>query len=307
MRKLLGLAVCIAGIAAAHAAEQQSNNIQLVLVDMQGQKKVLGNLPDSVIAPRVSPDGKQVTFELTDPPASATAAPSVKVYVADLDKLDQRRAVPQTITEPRNFSPVWSPDELWIVFQGSGNGSDDLFQARLNANITEQPWYIGDGRSPESIDGHGAVVFLTLKGDKDYGISQLDPVTRKVTRLVDQPGSAQYSSAISPDGRWIAYASDESGRPEVWLEPLPITGKRVQLTKSGGSHPQWSPEGGKLYFDQDDQIFQMDIATSGEPKVGDPVALPIKGFLQGELRRQYDLTPDGKGFVMLFPEGAAGK
>jgi hypothetical protein len=51
----------------------------------------------------------------------------------------------------------------------------------------------------------------------------------------------------------------------------------------------------------------VDIATSGEPKVGDPVVLPINGFRQGELRRQYDLTPDGKGFVMLFPEAAAGK
>src|ERR1700722_8467901 len=113
MRKVLILAICIAGIAAADAAEQQSNNIQLVLVDMQGQKKVLGNLPSSVVAPRVSADGKQVAFELTDPPASATAAPSVKVYVADLDKLDQRRALPQTIIEPRNVSPISSPDQLW--------------------------------------------------------------------------------------------------------------------------------------------------------------------------------------------------
>jgi Tol biopolymer transport system component len=310
MRNTLGLAACfvgIAGIAAGHAAEQQSNNVQLVLVDMQGQKTVLGTLPDSVVAPRVSPDGKQVAFELTDPPAGATAASSSKVYVADLDKLDNRRALPQTIIEPRDLAPVWSPDEVWIVFQGSGNGSDDLYQARVIANITEQPLYIGDGRSPQSIDGAGRVTFLTLKGDRDYGISQLDPGTRKVTRLVDQPGSAQYSSATSPDGRWIAYVSDETGRPEVWLEPLPITGKRVQLTKNGGSHPEWSPNGGKIYFDQGDQMFQMGIATSGEPQGSDPVALPIKGFRQGELQRQYDLTPDGKGFVMLFPAGAAGK
>lgn len=306
MRKLLGLAACIAGIAAAYAAEPQgnnSNNVQLVLVDMQGQKTLLGNLPGSVVAPRVSPDGKQVTFELTDPPAPKTA-PSVKVYVADLDKLDQRRALPQTIVQPFNTSPIWSPDQVWVVFQGSGNGSDDLFRARLIANITEQPEYIGDGRSPEGVDNHGRVTFLTLKGDKDYGISQLDPGTGMVTRLVDQPGSAQYSSAISPDGRWLAYASDETGRPEVWLEALPNTGKPVQLTKDGGSHPQWSPEGRKIYFDQGDRIFQMDIATDGQPKAGDPVALPIQGFEQRDLRRQYDLTPDGKGFVMLFPSDA---
>jgi Tol biopolymer transport system component len=301
MRKILALVACFLGLAAGHAAEQHGNTFQLVLVDLQGQKKVLGNLPDSVVAPRVSPDGKQVTFELTDAPGS------VKVYVADLDHLDQRRALQQTIVETRNLAPIWSHDELWVVFQGSGNGSDDLFVARVNAAVTEQPQYIGDGRSPEGIDKNGLVTFLTLKGDKDYGISQLDPGTRKVTRLVDQPGSAQYGSAISPDGRWIAYTSDETGRPEVWLEPLPISGKRVQLTKTGGSHPEWSPDGRRIYFDQGGQMFQMDIATSGEPKAGDPAALPISGFQQSDLRRQYDLTPDGKGFVMLFPADPAGK
>jgi Tol biopolymer transport system component len=295
MRKILALVACITGITAGHAAEQHGN-LQLVLMDLQGQKKVLGNLPDSVGAPRVSPDGKQVTFDLDD-----------KVYVADLDNLDQRRALQQTIVEPRNLAPIWSHDELWVVFQGSGNGSDDLFTARVNANITEQPQYIGDGRSPEGIDKNGLVTFLTLKGDKDYGISQLDPATRKVTRLVDQPGSAQYGSAIAPDGHWFAYTSDETGRPEVWLEPLPITGKRVQLTKNGGGHPQWSPDGRRIYFDQGDQLFQMDIDTSSEPKAGDPSALPIKGFQQIDLRRQYDLTPDGKSFVMLFPADAASK
>jgi Tol biopolymer transport system component len=140
MRKVLSLVACLVGVAMGHAAEQQGNAVQLVRVDMQGQKTVLGSLPDSV------------AFELTDPPASATAAPSAKVYVADLDKLDNRRALPQTTIEPRNLSPVWSPDEVWIAFQGSGNGSDDLFLARVIANSTEQPQYIGDGRSPQSID-----------------------------------------------------------------------------------------------------------------------------------------------------------
>jgi Tol biopolymer transport system component len=77
MRKILALVACIASITAGHAAEQHGNTVQLVLVDLQGQKKVLGSLPDSVVAPRISPDGKQVAFELTDAPAS------VKVYVAD--------------------------------------------------------------------------------------------------------------------------------------------------------------------------------------------------------------------------------
>jgi len=301
MKRFAPLAAGLALLGSVHAAEP-ATGLQLTLVDMQGNRKVLGTLPDSVVAPRLSPDGRQVAFELTDPPAANTP-PGSKVYVADLDKLDQRRAIPQTIVEPRNLSPVWSPDDIWLVFQASGNGSDDLFQARLIANVSEQPQYIGDGRSPESVDKSGRVVFLTLKGEKDYGIALLDPATRKVTPLVDQAGSAQYGSAVSPDGHWIAYTSDETGRAEVWLEALPAGGKRVQLTKNGGSHPEWSPDGRTIYFDQGGQLYRMDVTTSGDAQAGAPAALPIKGFVQGELRRQYDLTPDGKAFVMLFAAG----
>jgi Tol biopolymer transport system component len=169
-----------------------------------------------------------------------------------------------------------------------------------------------DGRAPEGLYAGGSMqagvlLFITLTGNRDYGISMLDINTKKVTRLVDLPGSEQHSSEISPNGKWLAYVSNETGRQEVWLEPMPQTGKRYQLTKNGGSHPEWSPDGTKIYFDVGNQIYRMDIATSAEPKAGEPVALPIKGFQQGDLRRQYDLTPDGKGFVMLFPVATAAK
>ncbi len=123
-----------------------------------------------------------------------------------------------------------------------------------------------------------------------------------MTRLVDYPNSEQHSSRIAPGGRWFAYVSNETGRQEVWIEPLPQTGKRYQLTKTGGRHPEWSPDGKTLYFDQGNQMFRVEISTAAEmPKIGEPVELPIRGFQQGDLRRQYDLMPDGKGFVMLFP------
>ena len=79
--------------------------------------------------------------------------------------------------------------------------------------------------------------FLTLKetgGSRDYGIALLDMSSRAITTVIDLPGSAQHSSAVSPDGRWMAYASNETGRYEVWLEPLPGTGMRYRITKDGG-------------------------------------------------------------------------
>jgi serine/threonine-protein kinase len=123
-----------------------------------------------------------------------------------------------------------------------------------------------------------------------------------VTPLVDRPDSDQHSSRLSPDGRWIAYSSNETGRQEVWLEPVPTSGKRYRMTQSGGRHPLWSPDGRSLYFDQDGRMWRVALFLGAEtPKASEPKGLPIRGFQQGELRRQFDLLPDGRRFLMLFP------
>ena len=127
--------------------------------------------------------------------------------------------------------------------------------------------------------------FLTLReqgGNRDYDISLLDMSSRTVTPLVGLPGSAQHSSAVSPDGRWLAYASNETGRYEVWLEPLPRTGARYQITRDGGGHPLWLPDGRSIYFDRGQQLFRLAVNLAAPSSSGDPVALPIKGFAQGE-------------------------
>jgi dipeptidyl aminopeptidase/acylaminoacyl peptidase len=149
--------------------------------------------------------------------------------------------------------------------------------------------------------------FLTLTGNGDYGISVFDMATRKTTKLIDLPGSAQHSSAVSPDGRWMAYASNETGRYEVWLEPLPSNGTRYQLTRSGGSHPLWSADGKSLYFDRTRQLFQLPVNTAQPSSSAEPVALPIKGFVQAEYRRQFDLMPNGRQFLVLIPLGTQGE
>src|SRR5262245_61169767 len=96
---------------------------ELALVDMQGQKKVLGKLPGATFAPRLSPDGTKVAFEMNDDTApAASRAQTRRLYVAELDKLDKPRALQMTITTTMNSAPVWSPDGDWIMFVATGNG-----------------------------------------------------------------------------------------------------------------------------------------------------------------------------------------
>lgn len=301
MNRCTLLAAGLAILGVAHAADPGDTQYELTLVDMQGQKKVLGTLPGSVFAPRVSPDGTRVAFELNEPPGEL-GLPVTRIHVADINDPGKRKGMQLALTTPRTLAPIWNPEGDWLAFVAMGNGPDGLFRQRADGWI--QPIFMTDGRAAEGWYENGRLLFLTLKGDKDYGIAELDVNTRKVTPLVDQPGSAQHSSEISPDGNWIAYASDETGRQEIWLEPLPGNGRRIQLTRNGGRHPQWSPDGKALYFDQGGQMYRLDLAPGAEaPRAGEPVSLPIRGFQQGDLRRQYDLMPDGKGFVMLFPKG----
>jgi hypothetical protein len=75
------------------------------------------------------------------------------------------------------------------------------------------------------------------------------------------------------------------------------------VTTSGGEHPQWSPDQKELFFDSGNRMYATAINTERAFTAAAPVALPITGFIQGPLRRQYDLMPDGKHFLMMFPSG----
>lgn len=293
--------VLLAGIAGTAAAAEQASGYELALVDLKGKKQVLGTLPASVFSPRVSPDGKQVAFELADPGPTDGSAP-VRLYVAELVRLDQRRVLPMVGTG-RNWAPIWSNDGQRLVFLVSSTNPDALYWRR--ADGTGEAEHLLDARSAEGMSADGRqLAFITRTGNRDYGISLFDMNSKTITPLVDRPESEQHSSRLSPDGRWFAYASNETGRQEVWLEPLPTNGKRYRITQNGGRHPLFSPDGSRLYFDEGGQLYQLEVFLGAEaPKTGEPKALPIRDFQQGDLRRQFDLMPDGKHFLMLFPRG----
>ena len=269
---------------------------ELALVDVDGTKKVLGQLPPTVYAPRISPDGKRVAFETRDP--SGPDGP--RLWTADLSNVAGRKVLP-LVAGAINWAPMWTPDGERLVFiVSSMDRPDAVYWRRADGNGAAE--HLIDTRAAEGwVAGGAQMRFLTLKGNRDYGISLFDMKTRTVTHLVDFQGSAQHSSNMSPDGKWMAYASNETGRYEVWMEPFPRSGARLQLTRDGGSHPMWAPDGRSLYFDRDHQIFQLAVNTQDVTSIGEPTPLAIKGFAQAEYRRQFDLMPDGRQFLVLFP------
>jgi Tol biopolymer transport system component len=291
---ILAVAV-IAGGSGARA--QAPAGFELALVDVDGTRKVLGQLPPTVYAPRISPDGTRVAFETRD----LKGPDGPRLWTADLSNVAGRKPLP-LVVGAINWAPMWTPDGERLVFIVSGEKGDAVYTRR--ADGTGATEHVIDTRSAEGWSAGGSQMrFLTLTGNGDYGISVLDMQSRAVTPVIDLPGSAQHSSNVSPDGKWMAYASNETGRYEVWIEPIPRTGARHQLTREGGSHPMWLPDGQALYFDRDHRLFRLAVNVRDLTARIEPTPLPITGFAQAEYRRQFDLMPGGRQLLMLFPIG----
>jgi Tol biopolymer transport system component len=292
------VASMIAVLAGSSPARGQAPaGFELTLVDVDGTKKALGQLPPSVYAPRISPDGRRVAFETRD----LTGGPDgPRLWTADVSNIAGRQPLP-LVAGAINWAPMWTPDGQRLVFIVSSEGRGDAVHWR-RADGTGEVERLIDTRAAEGwIGGAAQLRFLTLKGNRDYGISMLDMASRKVTTLVDLPDSAQHSSSMSPDGKWMAYTSNETGRYEVWVQPFPPTGERHQITRDGGSHPLWLPDGQSLSFDRDRQMFRIAIDPNDLSQRAQPTPLPITGFVQAEYRRQFDLMPGGRQFLVLVP------
>jgi TolB protein len=265
------------------AAQQAPPVFQLALVDRGGITTRVGALPPGTFAPRLSPEGRRVAFDTFDG----------TIWIADL----------ANIGTPRKFGtgrfPMWSADGTRLLFAGA-DGMKLFWQA---ADGSGSPELLTDtARAPEQWSATTQLVsYITLKEGTDYDIWAFSPSDRNIHALVSLPSSAEMSSRFSPDGKWLAYQSNDGGMFEVYVEPYPRTGTRTRVSSAGGQRPVWSPDGREIYYDQDRTLYAASFQAAPKVVVGTPAALPIKGFIQGTGRRVWDITPDGKQFLIMLP------
>jgi len=202
--------------------------------------------------------------------------------------------------------PLFSPDGQWLAFGSLGtareNGEEVLFLQRADGS-GEAELIAKPARAPEHWpDGDQGFTFITHRGGaNNYDLWVYSVKNKEVEPLVVVNETAQLSSSFSPDKKWIAYMSSEGDAWQVYVQPYPATGTKYQVTTEGGRSPMWAANG-RLLFDNDGRMFSVSVQPGATPTFSKPAPLPVSGYIQPLLRRNWDMTPDGK-LLMLFRPG----
>jgi hypothetical protein len=266
----------------------------LVWVDQMGVEQPVTDLRFPFFAPRLSPDGQRIAY--------GSQAREHQIYVYDLVRGTNSRLT----TEGGAVYPIWSPDGKRLLF---------AWQKSLVPNLFWQP-YDGSGpmerlttseldQNPGSWSSDGKTVALVETfPDVRKDIAVLDMRTGRMTPFLNSQFNEQYPD-FSPDGRWIAYTSDESSRNEVYVRAFPGPGMKQQVSSEGGIMPLWSRSGKQLFFRSADftKIMVVDVQIDGVFASSKPRLLFEKpGYTSGDPIRSYDLSLDGQRFLMVRGE-----
>ena len=215
----------------------------------------------------------------------------------------------------RAYSPLWMPDGESIVYataeaimrrraDGTGNATTI---AALPAGAVAIPLAF-------TADASELVLQLRLEGEMVAGLYRL-PLREgsEPELLIDGPFS-RHDGALSPDGRWLAYASDESGTDQVFVVPYPeVDAYRVPVSTDGGTEPLWDPTRNRLYFRQGNDLLSADYDTDPRFSAGVPTTSvagsfepfgDVPGLNMSNLGPEYAVTPDGSRFVLIRPDNA---
>jgi Tol biopolymer transport system component len=127
----------------------------------------------------------------------------------------------------------------------------------------------------------------------------------ETTLFFDLPESSERLSQFSPDGRWLAYTANAGGSLEVFVQPFPATSARYQVTQGGGAHPGWAHDGTEIFYRHPTSrtVRVVDVATDSGFSFGTERELPMAGNVTFNDSRDYDITPDGQQFLMIFEQG----
>jgi serine/threonine-protein kinase len=265
----------------------------LVWVDQKGIEQPVTAAQFPYFAPRLSPDGQKIAY--------LEQGRDWQVYVYDLGRSTNSRLT----GEGSASYPIWTPDGQRLLFGWLKSLVQDLY------------WQPYDGSSPKerlaasgydldagswSSDGRTVALVEDHHSPAGQDILMLDTRSGRLTPFLNSQFNETFPD-FSPDGRWIAYTSDESNRDEVWVRPFPGPGMKQQVSSEGGVQPLWARNGKQLFYRWQDQVWAVDVRAEGGFAMGKPRLLFERpGYSMGSPIRGYDLSLDSKRFLMVKAE-----
>lgn len=272
-------------------------------VDSSGKTQPLHAPPGRYLTPRFSPDGKRLAFAMDTGKGS-------DIWVKDLERDTPSRL---SFLPGVNSNPVWTPDGKDIVFRSENPAAPGLYAIRSDGSGEAKR--LTEGKPPEtpssfSPDGKrlaihqtgngGSYDIFTLPAEADPGPDALGVRLGKAELFLGTP-FVEGAPVFSPDGRWLAYTSNESGTWEVYVRPFPGPGGRSQVSTGGGGFPLWSRDGRELLFRTLDQRVMAvsytakgDSFVAGKPRLWTATRLRAIGLVSN-----YDLAPDGQRLAAI--------
>jgi Tol biopolymer transport system component/tRNA A-37 threonylcarbamoyl transferase component Bud32 len=268
----------------------QANLRRMVWVSRNGTEQPLPAPPQVYEYVSLSPDGRRVAVELEN-----------QIWLYDLARDTLTRF---TFEGSSNTSPEWTPDGKRIAYKSNKEGNPvNLF------------WQLADGSGGLerlSTDQFAQVPRSWSPDGQFLAFHENNPKTQKdiwVLRMSDHKSLPFLVSpfneggpTFSPDGRWMAYVSNESGRPEVYVQPFPGPGGKWQISTEGGTEPAWNHNGRELFYRSGNKMMALDVATQPSFSPGKPRMLFEGQYFRSDwplIGTAYDVSPDGQRFLMV--------
>jgi Tol biopolymer transport system component len=268
---------------------------ELVWLDRQGKRVgTLGERADYMDF-ALSPDGTRAAVSVLDPARNT----------GDIWLLDVARGVRTRFTsDPANeSSPVWSPDGAAIVFDSNRAKNADLYQ-KFSSGVQAEQAILQTGQAERawSWSRDGRYLLYSI-GEPSAGVDLwVLPLfgDRKPFPFLSTP-FGEVRAKFSPDGRWITYTSNESGRPEVFVAPFPTADAKYRISTGAGSWSRWRPDGKGIFYVTDDTLMSAEVNGQGSTFAVGAVTPLFKIERRPGQRYPYDVSPDGQRFLVNAP------
>ncbi|NIL99646.1 MAG: protein kinase [Acidobacteria bacterium] len=260
-----------------------------------GSEPIGGIQPGAVLNVSISPDGKKIALNMS-------GMSTYDVWVYDLDRENRTRLT----FEGDNQAPIWGPEGRFVYYSSERDGRTRAFRKQADGSGDEELMWEVDGVSVgvQDVAPDGKTLLLTYYGENKadlYTLDLTDPAAEP-RPLLDGPFEEDLAR-FSPDGRWLAYTTDEPGSFEVYVRPASGSGGQWQISSEGGVLPRWSHDGKQMFYRIGRRMFVVDV-EAGEGTTAFRSSNPRLVFddlERARLTSGYDILPDGESIVVPQP------